>query len=86
MIKFTFRSKNWKPCYTVLFLADMRVDWSNFYNGMIVGFNSRSIVIEDPDIAAAEELRNYAKQAPVTVTAYIDSIAAKIPAGKFLVI
>lgn len=70
-------AQQWKPCHTVLFMADMKVDWSRFHNSMIVSISSKTVITEDPEITAAKELREYAKEAPKNITAYLDKMAAK---------
>ncbi|XP_069701481.1 meiosis-specific with OB domain-containing protein [Periplaneta americana] len=73
------RADNWKPRETVLFLADMRLEWNAFRRGMAASESMCSIVTEDPDIPEAAALRIYARSAPLRPTAILAQLASSIP-------
>ncbi|KAL1491662.1 hypothetical protein ABEB36_012224 [Hypothenemus hampei] len=59
------RSNFWKPRETLLFFTDLKIDWSNFGHTYIAKTTGRTIVTENPIGKEAQELLEYAQNAPV---------------------
>ncbi|BES88359.1 meiosis specific with OB domains [Nesidiocoris tenuis] len=68
----------WKPRETCLFLADIRIKWSDYYEEAIGLLTSRSIVTVDPDTPEARELADYAAVVPIQRTAVVHALAESV--------
>ncbi|XP_044761353.1 meiosis-specific with OB domain-containing protein [Coccinella septempunctata] len=53
----------WKPRETIIFVTDVKIDWSGFHKTIVATFSSRSILTENPIGKEAENLARYAKTA-----------------------
>ncbi|KAF5308797.1 hypothetical protein FQR65_LT06030 [Abscondita terminalis] len=56
------RAGKWKNLFTVIFVTDVRCEWSDFSSSMVATFTSRSILTEDPISIESENLRDYVKK------------------------
>ncbi|KAG8311507.1 hypothetical protein J6590_042375 [Homalodisca vitripennis] len=74
-----YRADNWKPRETVLFIADVRLNWNSFKKCMTATVTSRTIITENPDMADAEDLREHARNAPIVSSAILDQFATNFP-------
>uniref|UniRef100_A0A1B6GAB0 MEIOB-like N-terminal domain-containing protein n=1 Tax=Cuerna arida TaxID=1464854 RepID=A0A1B6GAB0_9HEMI len=74
-----FRADNWKPRETVLFIADVRLNWNNFKKCMTATVTARTIITENPDMADADDLREHARNAPIVPSAILDQFAISFP-------
>lgn len=72
------------PYFAVLFLADILLDWSVYKKEMTGTVTARSIITEDPTINDAQELRKYARTAPIQAVAILDHLANNIPDRKYV--
>ncbi|VEN37391.1 unnamed protein product [Callosobruchus maculatus] len=72
------RSEKWKPRSTVLFLTDLRVQWSVFQREFVVKVTSCTIVTENPIGREAQILLEYAKDAPIETTEIVDNLLVAI--------
>jgi hypothetical protein len=54
------RANTWKPLETVLMLADVKMEYSTFYNQVCLVVCGKTIVCENPPIDRVRDLRNYA--------------------------
>lgn len=79
-----FRSENWVPLKTVLFLSDIRADFSKFHKTVTLSIAARTIIIEKPKIKAAEALLNYVKTVPLGDIDNILSAPGQIPECKYM--
>ncbi len=61
----------------VLFLADVRVEWSDFRKTIIISTTARTIITEDPNIAKAQNLRDFLTSTPFQATTKLDQIINK---------
>lgn len=59
---------SWIPRETILFIADIKLEWSEFHKSPIGQIDRRSVVTEDPYTNEAETLRIYMQHAPEKVT------------------
>uniref|UniRef100_A0A8C6U215 Methionine sulfoxide reductase B1b n=1 Tax=Neogobius melanostomus TaxID=47308 RepID=A0A8C6U215_9GOBI len=57
---------NLMPKETVLFIADVRINFDTFRNGMTATVNSKTIITVNPDTREASLLFNYVKEAAET--------------------
>ena len=71
---------------TVLFLADVRVDWNTFHRSTATSEGPRTIVTEGPDISEAIALRSYAHTAPISANAILAKLASSIPDRELLLL
>ncbi|PSN32080.1 hypothetical protein C0J52_19238 [Blattella germanica] len=69
------RAESWRPRETVLFLADVRLEWNAYRHGMVAAEGPRSIITEDPDLTEATTLKAYALTAPIKATAILAQLA-----------
>ncbi|KAK7792643.1 hypothetical protein R5R35_005103 [Gryllus longicercus] len=69
---------SWKPRDTVLFLADVRIEWNLYKRCFIAVDRSSTIITENPNVAEAEALRNYAWNTPTHANAILDKLANSI--------
>lgn len=69
----------WTPRNTILFMTDMRAEWSNFYRSVIASITSKTIITEDPVGSEASELRKFAQAAPLQTNAIMDALITSIP-------
>ncbi|XP_065213492.1 meiosis-specific with OB domain-containing protein [Planococcus citri] len=69
--------KQWVPQNTVLFLADVRADWSNFRKIMMVSSTGRTIVTENPPTNAAQNLKAFISSTSFRNIAKIDQLVNK---------
>nr|CAI5838094.1 unnamed protein product [Callosobruchus analis] len=72
------RSEKWKPRSTVLFLTDLRVQWSVFQREFVVKVTSCTIVTENPIGREAQILLEYAKDAPMETAEIMDNLLVAI--------
>ncbi|KAG8275284.1 hypothetical protein J6590_089388 [Homalodisca vitripennis] len=79
-----YRADNWKPRETVLFIADVRLNWNSFKKCMTATVTSRTIITENPDMADAEDLREHARNAPIVSSAILDQFATNFPEREIL--
>ncbi|XP_050438704.1 meiosis-specific with OB domain-containing protein [Adelges cooleyi] len=54
-------ASQWIPRETILFLADVRLDWSEFKENMIAIVTGKTIITENPCTKEAEALRNFSE-------------------------
>ncbi|KAB0797464.1 hypothetical protein PPYR_08457 [Photinus pyralis] len=63
------RAGAWKILHTVLFITDVRCEWSKFMASMTANITSRSVITENPLGVETENLRKYvAKVKPMAFT------------------
>ncbi|KAK5646523.1 hypothetical protein RI129_004987 [Pyrocoelia pectoralis] len=63
------RAGTWKILHTVLFITDVRCEWSKFMAAMTANITSRSVITENPVGTETENLRKYiAKVKPMALT------------------
>uniref|UniRef100_A0A1B6LKU8 MEIOB-like N-terminal domain-containing protein n=1 Tax=Graphocephala atropunctata TaxID=36148 RepID=A0A1B6LKU8_9HEMI len=74
-----YRADSWKPRETVLFIADVKLNWNDFKKCMTGTVTARTIITENPDIADAEDLREHARTAPTVPSAILDQLAINFP-------
>uniref|UniRef100_A0A1B6DUZ9 MEIOB-like N-terminal domain-containing protein n=1 Tax=Clastoptera arizonana TaxID=38151 RepID=A0A1B6DUZ9_9HEMI len=74
-----YRADNWQARKTILFIADILLDWSSYKNEMVGTISSRTIITENPNINHAQDLKNYSRTAPIQAAAILDHIANNIP-------
>nr|XP_022905749.1 meiosis-specific with OB domain-containing protein [Onthophagus taurus] len=67
----------WKPRTTILFLADVKVEYSHFHKSIMPVIGSRTIITEDPIGQEAEQLRNYASTAPLLPSHIIEQLMSR---------
>ncbi|XP_014278474.1 meiosis-specific with OB domain-containing protein [Halyomorpha halys] len=72
------RGSGWKPKDTVLFLSDVRVEWSEFRKAMVATITSRSVVTENPSTREAAILASFALTVPIQTPQLVDNIANTI--------
>ncbi|CAH1992327.1 unnamed protein product [Acanthoscelides obtectus] len=70
------RSEKWKPRCTILFLTDLRVQWSDFQREFVTKVTSSTIVTENPIGREAQILLDYAKHAPMETAEIVDNLLA----------
>ncbi|XP_067002279.2 meiosis-specific with OB domain-containing protein [Anabrus simplex] len=73
------RADHWRPRETVLFLADMRVEWNMYKRSIMASDGNRTVVTENPDTPQAVALLRYARTAPIQATAILDHLANSLP-------
>ncbi|KAJ9578528.1 hypothetical protein L9F63_005257 [Diploptera punctata] len=73
------RAEHWRSRETVLFIADIRVDWNSYRRGMAATEGPRTIITENPDTIEAQTLRSYALTAPIKASAILAQLANSIP-------
>ncbi|XP_072397661.1 meiosis-specific with OB domain-containing protein [Diabrotica undecimpunctata] len=73
------RSEHWKPRLTVLFMADIRIKWSDFDKQFLASVSGRTIVTENPKGKEVDLLLNYAKDAPIETFAIVNQIITALP-------
>uniref|UniRef100_A0A6P7G0N5 Meiosis-specific with OB domain-containing protein n=1 Tax=Diabrotica virgifera virgifera TaxID=50390 RepID=A0A6P7G0N5_DIAVI len=76
------RSEHWKPRLTVLFMADVRIKWSDFDKQFQASVAGRTIVTENPKGKEVDLLLNYAKDAPIETFAIVNQIITALPDRK----
>lgn len=76
-----YSANSWQPRNTILFLTDMRAQWSSFYRCTIAIVTSRTIITEDPVGPEADALRKYAQNAGLHSTDLLENITTSIPDG-----
>lgn len=59
------RAENWIPLETVLFITDVRVGFSEYYQAITLSETARTLFVENPIGNDANELREYVKHAPL---------------------
>lgn len=69
-------------CVSVLFVADVKLDWNNFKKCMTGTVTARTIITENPDIRIADELRAHARVAPVIPSVILEQLATNYPDRK----
>ncbi|XP_045483669.1 meiosis-specific with OB domain-containing protein [Harmonia axyridis] len=57
------KASHWKPRETIIFVTDVKIDWSGFHKTIVATFSSRSILTENPIGIEAKNLATYAKTA-----------------------
>ncbi|KAK4879874.1 hypothetical protein RN001_008020 [Aquatica leii] len=70
------RTGTWKISKTVVFITDVRCEWSDFSSSMTATLTSRSILTEDPVSIETENLRNYVKR--IGPLSFMDSTALSV--------
>lgn len=78
------RANSWKPRATILFITDVRIEWSSFLRAYAASLTSRSIVTENPVGEQAVILAGYAKTATLATSAILDQLITDIPDRKIL--
>lgn len=56
----------WQPMKTILHLIDIKVTYSDFYKGCVLGFTSRSLIYENPVGQECQMLIKFAESVPKT--------------------
>ncbi|XP_066262542.1 meiosis-specific with OB domain-containing protein [Euwallacea similis] len=80
------RSEAWKPRTTILFLADLKIEWSEFHKAYIGQTSGRTIVTENPAMSKeTKELYEYAQVAPIETFDIVEQFVASLPAGSIAV-
>ncbi|XP_075225582.1 meiosis specific with OB domains hold'em [Lycorma delicatula] len=74
-----YRAENWLPRETVLFIANLRVDWNEYKKAMTGTVTSRTIITENPSTTEANALKNFARTAPVKPRAVLTQLATNYP-------
>ncbi|KAF2904877.1 hypothetical protein ILUMI_01294 [Ignelater luminosus] len=69
------RAGTWKVCNTVLFITDVRCEWSDFARSVTATLTSSTVVTEDPITVETENLRKYIQENPIRVRAILDKVA-----------
>ncbi|KAK6637970.1 hypothetical protein RUM44_008394 [Polyplax serrata] len=69
------RSDSWRPRGTIIFFADVRLEWDNYRSAATANITARTVVTENPKTKEAIALRNYAKTAPIQPTAVLEYFA-----------
>lgn len=59
------RAENWRPLETILFITDIRVGYSDYYQAITLSETARTLFVENPMGKEAEELAQYATQTPL---------------------
>ncbi|KAL3279948.1 hypothetical protein HHI36_017454 [Cryptolaemus montrouzieri] len=72
------KASNWEPRKTILFVTDVKIDWSAYHNAVVAKFTNRSILTENPISQEAENLAKFAQHAPLQVPSFIDQIAVNL--------
>lgn len=75
------RSENWKPRTTILFLTDIRINWSSFARSFVGSANSRTIVTENPIGDEAKDLFEYAQKAPIKTFEIVEHLLSSMMAS-----
>lgn len=78
-----FRASKWKQRTTILFITDVKVEWSSFLRAYTATITSRSIVTEDPIGPEVLALHNYAKTAALTTADMLEQFVTELPDRKF---
>ncbi|XP_076270084.1 meiosis specific with OB domains hold'em [Rhynchophorus ferrugineus] len=73
------RSNNWRPRTTLLFLTDVRIEWSVFVQAFVAKTTGRTVVTENPITSEAETLFRYAQTAPIEMFDIVAQVVASIP-------
>ncbi|XP_056644226.1 meiosis-specific with OB domain-containing protein isoform X2 [Diorhabda sublineata] len=73
------RSEHWIPKQTVLFITDLKIQWSNFQRQFIARITGCTIITENPNGREAQMLLNYAKDAPIETYDIVDQIINSLP-------
>lgn len=58
--------KRWKPNETVLYLIDVRLDYSTFYKRPVLSFTSKTVILEDPNVKETQQLVEHASTVSLT--------------------
>ncbi|CAG9767901.1 unnamed protein product [Ceutorhynchus assimilis] len=75
------RSNSWKPRSTILFMTDLKIDWSNFGRAYMGKATTRTIVTENPASKEAKALFEYAQNAPIETFDLIEQMVTSIPSS-----
>lgn len=67
----------------MLFVADLRLEWSNYKKCMSGTVTARTIITENPSFADADELREHARTAPTVPLLILDQLATNFPDREF---
>ncbi|KAK7593096.1 hypothetical protein V9T40_007848 [Parthenolecanium corni] len=70
-------SQTWTQQNTVLFLADVRVEWSDFRKAITLATTGKTVITENPSTTKAESLRNFLTAQPLQGTGKLDQIINK---------
>lgn len=71
------------PLSTVLFLSDIRAEFSKFHKTVTLGIAGRTIIIENPLLKDAQALIHYVKTVPLGDIDNIISAPGQIPECNF---
>lgn len=63
--EYMIRAPQWKPRETIIFVTDVKIDWSSFHKTIVATFTSRSVLTENPVGKEAENLARYATTAKI---------------------
>ncbi|ENN77338.1 hypothetical protein YQE_06164, partial [Dendroctonus ponderosae] len=74
------RSNNWKARTTVIFLTDLRIEWSNYAHSYVAKSTGRTIVTESPRSKEAQMLLDYAQTAPIATFDIVEQLVTSMPA------
>lgn len=77
-----FRAESWKPRETILFLTDVKVEWSSFHHSAVAVLTNRTVITENPVGIEADQLRNYAQTAALQTIAILDNLLSSLPNRK----
>uniref|UniRef100_A0AAR5PFV8 MEIOB-like N-terminal domain-containing protein n=3 Tax=Dendroctonus ponderosae TaxID=77166 RepID=A0AAR5PFV8_DENPD len=75
------RSNNWKARTTVIFLTDLRIEWSNYAHSYVAKSTGRTIVTESPRSKEAQMLLDYAQTAPIATFDIVEQLVTSMPAS-----
>ncbi|XP_054288214.1 meiosis-specific with OB domain-containing protein [Macrosteles quadrilineatus] len=70
-----YQADNWKRRETVLFIADVKLDWNNYRKRICAAVTGRTVITENPDCPEAIQQRNHARTAPTVAVAILDHLA-----------
>lgn len=59
------RAEGWRPLETILFITDVRVGYSEYYQAITLSETARTLFVENPTGKEAEELALYAARTPL---------------------
>ncbi|KAL0272009.1 UNVERIFIED_CONTAM: hypothetical protein PYX00_005147 [Menopon gallinae] len=72
------RASYWRPQRTVIFFADVRLEYSEFRQSVVAVITSRTVITENPSTIEAQSLREYAENVPLQPIAVLDHLSQSV--------